>query len=1504
MFPNKLKISFAIATVFTLAACSNGDGTGSRDSNTGPAIQLDDGEVLGAGSSVIRIPAGDDTGIARVGNTILRQGNLSECAGSFIDDSIVANSLVEACISDQPACAVTFQPLSDVVEVIPPPLYAPIGLEYEITLVDRDGTAAAPVTAVFCFDIGGNEPPVASEDTYQINFASRIERSGVSYNDRCEKRDGSEGVLANDEDDEHITNECLRAELVELPRYASNLSTFANTFRSDGGFIYEAIDSSPPEDADGRTVDSFTYRVTDGVNPVSDPVRVEIVFTNNNRPPVAANDTYTVLEDSEASFFTVLDNDTDPDALPLSITRINNGPGNGVANIRNGVQIEYRPNAGFFGEDLFGYTVVDSGGLTVSANVVVTVQNVNDAPVAQNDTVSTNKNTPIEIRVRDNDSDIEGDTLTVVSVAVPLHGTAEISPSGNVIYTPAFNFSGADSFEYTISDGEDTSVATVVMQVVFVNLAPSAVADELVLAEGSSAEFNILENDSDADGDQLSIVSITPPANGAAVLLRNGNVRYTPNAGFNGTDSFSYVLSDGVEESNGQVSIEVTAVNDLPVAVADAASTVENTAVNIAVLDNDSDPDSDNLTVVSLTAPTSGTAVINADGRGITYTPANDFSGQARFDYAVDDGNGGVASATVTVAISNTNVAPIATDDVVSTEENDAITIAVLANDSDADGDTLTLAIVQAPSNGTALVRNNGAILYTPNTDFSGTDTLTYSVTDPDGLSATATLTINVSSTNAAPIAVDDAASTTEDNQVIIRVLDNDSDPDSDPLSVSIAQMPANGIARGTAAGVIRYTPNAGFGGTDSFIYTVTDPDGLTASATVTVTISNINGAPVAVDDAVSINENVAVVVDVLANDSDPDNDSLTLQIAAPASNGTLALANGGILYTPANDYAGVDQFSYTVTDPSGASDTAIVEVTVSNVNAGPIATDDSVATEENDPISINVLANDSDPDGDALTLTVLTQPAGGTAAVNAQGTRIVYSPVSGFSGADSFTYQVADPDGATATATVSVNVSSVNASPVAVNDTAQAAQGVPENIDVLANDSDPDNDPLTVAIVTGPAGGTATVLPSNSIRYTALTTFAGADSIVYSVDDGSGGTDTATVAITVASVNTAPEASDDTATTDAGAPVTINVLLNDTDADGDSLVLDALTPAANGVVTISNNQAIYTPDPSFSGIDTFGYTASDQNGGTDTAAVTVTVNALNSAPIAADDVAVTDQDTAVLIDVLDNDSDPEGGALTIDAFSAPANGAVAASGTLLEYTPDSGFAGVDSFTYDISDSLGEVATATVDITVNAVAAANVLPVAVDDTATTDQDLSVDIDVLANDSDADGDTLSVTVVTVPASGTAAINADSTITYTPITGFSGSDSFQYTVSDSVTGTATAEVTVTVTAAPATPATASVNASPVAVDDEFIVGVGSNTRLDVLANDSDPDSDPLTLSLDASNPPVNGRLTVTNNGRFLRYRPDAAFVGIDSFGYIVDDGNGGADSAIVNMAILDL
>jgi subtilisin-like proprotein convertase family protein len=311
-------------------------------------------------------------------------------------------------------------------------------------------------------------------------------------------------------------------------------------------------------------------------------------------------------------------------------------------------------------------------------------------------------------------------------------------------------------------------------------------------------------------------------------------------------------------------------------------------------------------------------------------------------------------------------------------------------------------------------------------TDTAGGGSATYSVSATDAAGNTAQsadFSYVPDPANGAPVATDDSAAISEDTPVAIPVLANDSDPDGDTVAIESVGPAANGAVALNPDGTITYTPTANWSGTDSFSYTVSDGRGGTDTATVTVTVSAVNDAPVAADDSAATNEDTAVVVAVLANDSDVEGDSLGLTIESQGAHGTATVnPDGTITYTPAANWSGTDSFSYRVSDGQGGSTVASVTVTVNPVNDTPVAGDDSAATDQATAVVIAVLANDSDIDGDALTVTGAGNGAHGTTAVNADGT-ITYTPNAGFAGEDSFTYTISDGQGGTETATVTVAV-------------------------------------------------------------------------------------------------------------------------------------------------------------------------------------------------------------------------------------------------------------------------------------------------------------------------------------------------------------------------------------------------------------------------------------------------------------------------------------------------
>ena len=483
-----------------------------------------------------------------------------------------------------------------------------------------------------------------------------------------------------------------------------------------------------------------------------------------------------------------------------------------------------------------------------------------------------------------------------------------------------------------------------------------------------------------------------------------------------------------------------------------------------------------------------------------------------------------------------------------------------------------------------------------------------------------------------------------------------------------------------------------------------------------------VNNAPTGVADSATTNEDNAVAIDVLANDSDSDgslNPASVTVVGAPANGSTSVNTGTGVVtYTPTADYEGNDSFTYTVDDLyNGTSAATTVSITINAVNDNPVAVADVVTTDEDTPINIDVAANDTDVDNgdsaDNSTISLLTQPANGSASVNAG--VVVYTPDTNYNGSDSFTYTIDDQNGATSnTATVMINVTGVNDAPVAANDSANSDEDNAVSVDLVNNDSDVDGtvDATTVTIMGQPANGTVAVNSSTgAATYTPDADFNGSDSFTYVVQDDAGATSNlATVSLTINSVNDAPVAADDTVSLQEDTAYNINALGNDSDVDGtlSASSLELVSTPGNGTASVSNGVITYTPGADFNGSDSLTYRVQDNLGEwSNTATVSITVQAVNDEPLANNDSATTDEDTAVVIDVLTNDSDLDGtlDATTLQIVSAPASGNVNDNGDgTLTYTPAADSNGTDSFIYTVQDDLGGTSnSATVSISVRAI---------------------------------------------------------------------------------------------------------------------------------------------------------------------------------------------------------
>jgi len=1124
--------------------------------------------------------------------------------------------------------------------------------------------------------------------------------------------------------------------------------------------------------------------------------------------------------------------------------------------------------------DLLGFGAADSEVIIDDVHFVMAA---NTAPVARNDLISLDEDSVILFDVRANDTDAESDPLTVELLSSPTQGTLTAQADGSFRYQPTANFNGDDSFTYRLSDGSlQSNTATVRLAVRQVNDAPAVQADFGTLAEDGTLDLDVLANDSDLDGNALSIASTGSPAHGKVTVLADGRLRYTPDADYFGAERFTYRIADSQGgQATSEVVLTITPVADAPRALDDLVALDEGGSARFDVRGNDVEPDGEALIVEQLTSPAHGALTLEADG-SFLYQPQADFFGEDSFTYRLSDGKLQSSVATVTLQVAAVNDAPTVAPQQFGTPEGEVLVGALVA--ADPDGDPLTFTLDHIPDHGALVLGADGSFRFTPATGFVGDDSFSFKVSDGES-ETTGRGQIRVSGFNHAPLAADDVIQVDENSTIQFDVLANDHDPENDQLTLELLSTPTHGVLTAQADGTFAYQPDSDFNGPDSFTYRLSDGRLLSTEATVRLDVQAVNYAPIVANDNGTLPEDGTLEIDVLANDSDPDGDTLALVAVGTPQNGRAeVLSDGRVRYTPRADFFGSDRFSYTVADPSGARSVATVTVSVTPVPDAPTTSTQRFSSLEDVTLSERLTA--TNPDGAGLSFAVVYAPAFGRLTLGSDGA-FEYLPDAGFGGADRFTFSVGNGAGM-AVGVAELTITPVNDAPVARGDSVELDEDGSVTAGVGGNDSDEEGDPIGFELVSGVAHGELAFAPDGTFSYRPVADFNGEDRFSYAASDGRLKSVRAVVHLVVRPVNDPPTAFDDVRTMSMNGTLDIDVLANDQDIDGDRLAVVRPGTPAHGTVSILAGGALrYVPLVNYYGDDSFTYVLADPSGSEAQAEVRIGIERVNSAPQVDLQTFVLDENTSLSRQLVA--SDVEGDALGFTLEVAPAHGSLTLDfdGRFL-YVPNPFYFGSDSFTFNVSDGLLS-SSGRAEISVTAI---NSPPQAVEDTAELAEDGFVLIDVRANDRDPDGDALTISAVSAPEHGEATIDSGR-IRYTPDANFFGADSFSYTLSDGKE-TGAAAVTIKVN---------SLNDVPTANLDLATLDEDSSVVIDVLANDSDVEGDPLRLL--SVSVPAHGKALIESGA--VRYTPAANFFGRDSFTYAVTD-NKDSSSATVTIDVL--
>lgn len=907
----------------------------------------------------------------------------------------------------------------------------------------------------------------------------------------------------------------------------------------------------------------------------------------------------------------------------------------------------------------------------------------NQAPSAEHLHLSTDFNTPLQVNL--SGSDPEDSVLTYALSSSPAHGTLS-GTAPQLTYTPGQDFSGSDTFGYTVSDGSLASPTAYVF-ITVKSKPPSAIAQDVSVNANCGQEIAVGLSAIYLGSEPLTYQIVDQPAHGT-VSLTDKTAKYQALPDYEGSDSFTYRASNGIAEGNtAVVSIKVDCYkpNIAPIADDLTVSTAFQTPVSFTL--TGSDPNGDSITFEIVSSPASGT--LNGTAPNLTYVPKTGFSGSDSFLFRAKDASleSNLARVTITVNKKQNLHAPVAMNTSCSVDCNGIASVELSA--TDADGDYLSFSVVQGPLHGTLSHLYGAYTSYTPAVGYSGEDTLTFQASDGLFTSNVGTVTITVTTCNKnAPVAQNESFQTCRGTAVYTSL--HATDEDGDTLTYVVVQAPGHGTLTGSGAS-LTYTPAPGYVGDDTFTYQANDGlhDSNVATVTITVTACNLH-APVAQDLYFSTSFGTPVATTLVATDE--DGDALTYYVTQSPLHGTLSGSGANRTYTPATGYSGQDTFKYYAYDGLHQSNIATVIMTVSTGNLhAPVALDLSFSTTQEAPVATTL--NATDADGDSLTYIVTQGPTHGT--LSGSGKNLTYTPAVGFSGQDSFQYKANDGlhDSNIATVTITVTKGNLHA-PVAQDLSVDTSCGTAVELTLPATDEDGDS--LTFIVTQGPFHGTLTGFGANR-TYKPATGYSGQDTFAFYAFDGLHSSNTATVTVHISTCNLhAPVAQDLTFNTDYLTAVATT--LSATDADGDALTYAVTQAPQHGVLSGSGKNLTYTPEAGFWGQDTFQYQANDGLHDSNTATVTINVAAPDLPPVATDISITTPYETDAAVLLLG--SDPEGKAITYQVQAQPSQGVLLGTVPNLVYRPNSGFSGQDTFTYRVSDGKHWSNTATVTITV------------------------------------------------------------------------------------------------------------------------------------------------------------------------------------------------------------
>jgi len=757
------------------------------------------------------------------------------------------------------------------------------------------------VSALFAQDT-----PVANDDFYSINEDEVLQIVAP-------------GILENDEDDNPLI-----AELVQ------SVSLGTLILDENGAFIY-----TPYGNVNG--VDVYTYWAFDG-SEYSNIASVTLTINPVNDIPQVLDEIIDVDEDSSVEI--VLNGtDLDEDDLTFELTSF---PINGTY-----VDDIYIPNTNFNGTDSFSYRAFDGITYSIEASVTVNVIPVNDPPEVEGETFLLNEDETLEVSepgLLENDSDIDGDMLIVQLSTDVENGELILNNNGSFTYNPNSNYNGTDEFKYKVFDGQVQS-QDIIVELIISPVDDSPLSNPDSYSMNEDEVFNVespgvLSNDLDVDGDNLSAEVVGDVSFGLLSFNNNGSFNYIPNENFFGVDNFTYQTYDGgLYSQETQVTILVNSINDPPIVNDLLLEMYEDSMIEIQFVG--SDVENDDLDYSVQEAPQNGEVYDNY------YYPNENFNGIDSFTYRAFDGAEFSNIAQVIITILAVNDTPISQSDNYEVYEDEILEISengVLDNDSDPDMQNLSATLIQTSQNGELNLLADGTFTYTPNSDYNGEDSFSYSATDGDLYSDVTTVTITVIPVNDSPefVNLPNEISFLEDSIEIINFTEFVNDIDGDQLELSVQG--SENVTPSVDNLTVSFSPETNWYGSEILILTLSDNQGRDSiSEEIILTLIPVNDAPIANNNIYNIDEDSTIEI-ILTGEDSIELDNLTFTIESSPLNGILEGNPPNIVYLPNLNFNGSDSFTFSVTDDGytdgnydpQTSENATIEIMVNPINDPP----------------------------------------------------------------------------------------------------------------------------------------------------------------------------------------------------------------------------------------------------------------------------------------------------------------------------------------------------------------------------------------------------------------------------------------------------------------------------------------------------------------------------------------------------------------------------------------